>query len=115
MLVKRKLTSRLHIKNSDPCSTILSAINSSVYKVLGQTALNKFYHIPRKSIFASNNLWLSVSDTLDRSTNKVTTLLPLSRAYFKFSVIFNKAFGVLRFLRNPANSGKNLDSIKRFI
>ena len=43
------------------------------------------------------------------------TVLPLSRAYFHFSIIFIIAFCALWFWQNLVNSGKNLDWKKSFI
>ena len=39
---------------------------------------------------ASNKLWLSVSNALDRSINIVPPFLPLSRTCFRFTIIFSK-------------------------
>ena len=61
-------------------------------KLFRQIALNKFYQI--------------VSNALDRSMNIIPTFLSLSRACFHSSIIFSKAFCVMRFLRNPLKCGR---------
>ena len=72
--------------------------------------LNKFYRIERKVFsLASKKLWLSVSIALDRPINIVPTYLPSSAPCLHFLAIFNMAFCLLWFLRNPIKNGKKID------